>query len=462
MKNLCNFLKKNNPHIYIRPRSEHQSANNQARTDAESKIDADPARSMSIASFERLERNKEHVNLYNRQYVDRDPARKSLPQVFQSPYIEHDPARDFGPADKLTSKMEVAKLQVAHPQYKDDSQLPKNIVYHSLIAAGINVADYSEAFLTSAELLEAMKVRGFILNKNLDDQQVKRELRYLVDDLNNKYIMQKPLIPSLDMSNRAHLLAISNRLSDTLVRFGYSEKAGEIKQIIQQVISSDEMTAGDASQLLAECVDKILQNKPLCNEPILLYRALQSFKEHLDIQSIEEAQTKIKQELNKSLAHLAKPGAEKNSALNFSVGIPFAGIGTVDLAFEIKTGYSTANSLSIKSSDEKKLDFLVGVAVPIAGITGGLSCKREVSTITKSLEQLVDDEAGKIVSHILKMPMQGMMNVRRMKALQNSVQNYDKIRNNTEDLTQQLQMLGVLDSNVDIKAPQQDTRACSH
>lgn len=456
MKPILHFLRK--PKLGTTPQVEaHQNqANTKTASELAGRIDSDPARSMSISSFERQEYSKPRENLYQHQYIDKDPARKTLPSAFHTPYIERDPARDFGPAHRIRTKNTIPVTTVS--QHKDDLKLPENIVSHSLIQAGIGVSNYSETFLQSPELLEAMKVRGFILDKNLDDQQVQQDLKFLVDDLNNKFVMKKPLIPSLDLRNKSHILAVSHKLAETLFKSGYGETAKEINRIIQQSLDSDSITVADTSRALSQCIGKTLQTGPVGNEPIMLHRALQSFKNHLDITLIEEAQTTIKQALVKQMAHLAKPGAQNNSALSFSVGIQFAGIGVVDLDFEIKTGYSTGNSLSIKSLNEKKMSALGGIAFPISSITLGISGLHEVSTVTKSVEQLVDDEAGKVLSHILKDPVQGVMDSGKMKEFKDLVNNYETARNNTDQLAKELRIIGVIDKDVDIKAPQEDTK----
>ena len=368
--------------------------------------------------------------------------------------IEADPAREAVEYDsvELAADAEKTELRNLKRQFSD-TQIPKSPVMDVLRRADIDASHYTPEVLNSPQLLEALSLRK-LLFVDASDGRAKEQIQRLVNDLNDKHVQGKPLVPSVDINDDKQLMMMIRRTAGLSADMVSPELAEKMLALTTDSRLSSANKKETFSGLLDDAVSQI-KSAPLSQttkKSALL--ALNNLSHYLRQSKITSDISNTKKQVESHLQFLEKSGATAIQQKSAGISVPLAGI---NLGANLSRTHqlSRKNDLNLFNEVRNGVAGNAGFSInrpamgddnsELVGLKAGLNYTRSKAKVHKTLGQLVDDIAAKPDS--AKKALGGAAGKKARQDINHlhaQAKQQSSIRNNIHQTNHALQAVGLL------------------
>ena len=333
---------------------------------------------------------------------------------------------------------------------REDSQTDKQLNFHALRNAGIDIRSYPREFIESEELTEILSSKNLLV-LDADDKVNTTRLKKLLNELAVKYSHQQPLIADTNFDYKTDVVDILKKIHSVLEDKVKLSATAELNNLIVDIdISSknqsriDEKTVLQLQSHLSAITSEIKQreDKERLRE---LSETITLLSQRLASPILAEKKQNLIDSITSHLKNIDKPGGSINTEGSMGFLLPQAIMG---LFFS-----STAShTQSLKMNDSRELWDSSQYSIDISTNAGllktaegraGIGVSRESADVYESVEDFLD----KNIESFLKKPFFSQLSseVRNdVKKLIDLTKQENKIIDQHDRLEGKLTRLGVL------------------
>ena len=340
-------------------------------------------------------------------------------------------------------------------------QYVKSVNTRLLEKTGLAPSTYSSDFIASQDVYVALNKKLNTLPADASDDAIKKEMKNSVNELNLKYLQDKPLTLNVSLSDPDALNPIMNKLQESLSALPLnSEDARQISTNLQNIQNTLETGSLESNTAMVKELDNLVKLADKKGaDPALkeMKTAVEGLSGYLKSDIAVQIKDDIKAQLAEQYQHLLKAGAQDVSTFDLRLSFPAGPLLTLGVQGQQVSSFETGNNLDIAQNDKKTGQLMLNFGVhSLASIGVGAGVRVDQKQVFGGIDKMLDFNADQVFSQLVRAPLSQITNsdsYNAMTQLRDLVGDQNNARNHNDRLEADLKAMGWIQESDTLAEP---------